>query len=121
VLERQSDAHARGAKIQAIVVTDRQAFARDGECIHSIAGEKLPGAVHIECWIGLCLAALGAAALAAAIGAARGFPMPVVDPTDERKTLVRTMRLSTSDACIRVSAASDGRRLTVDFTVPVNA
>lgn len=103
VLERRGDAQRRGAGVLAEVTGSGHLAAGDaltrgvkggpvtppvigpaevarGDIVVSVAGLHRPDAVCIEHWIGRCFAALGAAAVAAAIAAARGLEVPVLSP-----------------------------------------
>jgi 3-oxoacyl-[acyl-carrier-protein] synthase II len=104
VLERFSDATARGGRALAIVTGWRhmddpaaeftkpgdtgRADSRDSMLV-SVAGFRYPGAIFIEHWVGRCLGAAGSAALAAAIGAAAGCNVPVVDTSDASYVSIR--------------------------------
>ncbi|MCH8251357.1 MAG: hypothetical protein IID36_02775 [Planctomycetes bacterium] len=99
VLERADDAKARGATIIATITPPPSAedeataataaraeidagAASTEEAIVSCATGRRPGGIDIAHWIGHCFAALGAAAIAAAIGAASGREVPVWSEDD---------------------------------------
>ena len=85
VVETAEHASTRSASLLANVVGwDHMATCRDQEGIVSCAGSRCAGAILIEHAAGLCLGAAGAAATAAAIGAASGGVVPVVQPNSER-------------------------------------
>lgn len=111
VLERASDAAKRGARILAVLCTDTapQAGQPRERPLCSTAGFTEPGSVHIESWTGRCLAALGAAAIAAAIGAARGLAIPCASGADPTVVVPRASGDETvTNAHVIVSATSDG-------------
>ncbi len=88
VLQRSDLGTARGPRGLARVVFPREPATGDSlDPIHSLAGSREPGAIYIEHWTGRCLGALGAAAVAAAIGAARGLPVPYVSEADSTLVL----------------------------------
>lgn len=98
VLERESDAARRGAKILAVLpdprLPARPGFA-DGSTVHA-AGFRPNGALCIENWIGRTLGADAAASLAAAIGqmtdsAALGLSGTTVHTTSQTIIRVRGM------------------------------
>ena len=85
VLERLDHAAARGVAPLATVTrtaclptTEARNAAADRGLVSAAPG-RCPGAIFIEHWVGQCFAALGAAAVAAAIGAANGLPVPRVE------------------------------------------
>ena len=88
VLERAEHAQQRRAAPLATVTgsahlsTGGQTATGAGNGIVSAAGIGRSGAIMIEHWIGRCFAALGAAAAAAAIGAARGSEIPLSGTAD---------------------------------------
>ncbi|MFH1110824.1 MAG: beta-ketoacyl synthase N-terminal-like domain-containing protein [Planctomycetota bacterium] len=93
----------------------------------SLAGSREPGAICIEHWTGRCLGALGAAAVAAAIGAARGLPVPYVSDADSTVVAARTLtdkpctepRRVGRDGHVVVRAYSDGGPPTmIELAVP---
>ena len=97
------------------------------ESIRSVAGPRDPGAIFIEHWIGRCLGALGAAAVAAAIGAARGLPVPCISEADSTVMAARTLtdkpctelRRVGGNAHVVVRAYSDGGPPTmIELAVP---
>ncbi len=108
VLEASDVAATRGVKALATVVgwgnMDERAaeFTPPGQAesatasaakILSVAGWRYPGAILIEDWIGRCLGSLGGAAVAAAIGAAGGNSVPLLDQSDLNSTSVRPVAL----------------------------
>jgi len=86
VVERRSSADRRGVKwLAAFEDSDAGSESAVVEMaglqlpvIHSSAGLIQRQSIHIESWIGRCFGASGAAAVAAAIAAARGFVVPMV-------------------------------------------
>jgi len=88
--------------------------------IRSVAGSREPNAVFIEHWIGRCLGALGAAAVAAAIGAAQGLPVPFVSEADSTVVITRTFTDKLrSNGHVVVRASSDGGPpMTIEIVVP---
>jgi 3-oxoacyl-[acyl-carrier-protein] synthase II len=121
VLEREDSARQRGAGVLGLASEPRaapldaesprsaRADARPGE-IRSVAGWRAPGAICIEDWIGRCLGALGAAALAAAVGALHGLPVPVPGSSGE----ARAVASPATDAA--VIAGADGRETRLVIT-----
>ena len=86
----------------------------------SVVGPREPGAIYIEHWTGRCLGALGAAAVAAAIGAARGLPVPYVSEADSTVVIARTLtdKLGRNGHVV-VRAYSDGGPPTmIELAVP---
>ncbi|MCK4658038.1 MAG: hypothetical protein KAV82_00820 [Phycisphaerae bacterium] len=117
VLERAEHARRRGAKPLATVTGYRQTGA-DGPTPHeaddhlvSVAGVRLPGAVVIEHWVGQCFAALGAAALGAAIGAVGNMEVPLADAANAEVVSVGRI-MPAVPAGIRAVADADGAHLT---------
>jgi 3-oxoacyl-(acyl-carrier-protein) synthase len=108
VLEASDAATARGAEALATVVRwghmdewaaefhppehTESATARAARFL-SVAGCRHPGAIFIEDWIGRCPGALGGAAVAAAIGAAGGISVPLLDDSDQHSVSVRRVAL----------------------------
>ena len=86
VMEREGRAADRKARVLARLTGDSSETA-----FVSTAGFRMPGAVFIEHWIGRCIGAGGAAAVAAAIGAAHGLTVPIVDPHDDQKIAVQSV------------------------------
>ncbi len=82
VLERAASAAARGASELAritgfeAVAGDQRAATVGADTVFSTGGAPVPGAIVIEHSIGRCFAALGAAVVAAGIGALAGLPVP---------------------------------------------
>ena len=95
VLEAQATALARGAAPLASITPSRslanQTNAREelDNVILSSGSGPHPGAISIEHWTGRCLGAAGAAALAAAIGAAKGLQVPLADIADRAVVSIR--------------------------------
>jgi 3-oxoacyl-[acyl-carrier-protein] synthase II len=87
-LERADSAAARGVSPLAVVRRSFRTRVNEAlsisphEAIVSCAACGYPGAVFVEHWVGQCFGASGAAALAAAIGAADGEEVPVLNETD---------------------------------------
>lgn len=108
-METEAGAKARGSKALAkiILVGEKQRAgpSRPEQC--SIAGGSEAEAISIQAWIGRTLGADGAAAIGAAIGALRGFKVPLggSDPLVGGKEagigVARTWRISTSGAALR--------------------
>ncbi len=107
VLERSGHASARGARVLARVTASRRPqsvgptfqsakgqaaepvpHTARGPGVLSLAGCRYPGAIFIEDWIGRCLGASGAAAVAAAIGAAGKCNVPILDRTNANSVSV---------------------------------
>ncbi|MGD2108915.1 MAG: beta-ketoacyl synthase N-terminal-like domain-containing protein [Phycisphaerae bacterium] len=61
--------------------TDANILATDGTRVVSVAGLAEPGSISVDHWVGRCIGASGACAVAAAIGAMQGLPVPVGDPS----------------------------------------
>lgn len=108
VLEASEAAAVRGAKALATVAKRGHMDERTAEFsppehtesptgpaarILSVAGCRHPGAIFIEDWIGRCLGALGAAAVAAAIGAAGGISVPLLEDSDPHSVSIRRITL----------------------------
>lgn len=96
VLERREHAVKCGATVLATIVPPfDQSFPEPPDssgapgCVCSTVGFRESGAIFIEHWIGRCLGAQGAAAVAAAIGAGRGLVVPIVNNTDSSVVSVR--------------------------------
>ncbi len=87
VLERQADAKRRGATVRAAIESRPSIREDEAGQICSVAGVSAPGAICIEHWIGRCLGALSAAALAAGIAAATGHTVPTIDQADPTKII----------------------------------
>jgi 3-oxoacyl-[acyl-carrier-protein] synthase II len=98
VLERREHAVERGATVLATIVPSVDQFGPEPRAsaratpstfdpIRSVVGLRESDVIFIEHWIGRCLGALGAAAVAAAIGAARGLPVPCVSEADSTLVL----------------------------------
>ena len=94
VLERWADASKRGTRALAFVTTpSKDTTTRDGTApsdpIVSTAGFARSGAIFMEHKTGNCLGASGAAAVAGAIGAAGGHPVPWID--ENNQVTIRTI------------------------------
>ena len=116
VLERADSAAARGVRPLAAVTgcsrtaTDGPLPAGPERALVSCTSPGRPGAVFIEHWIGCCLGASGAAALAAAIGAADGGDVPLLQAGDEASVSVgriATEGLAAADGSLRALAWAD--------------
>lgn len=121
-LERRDLALKRGATILATIVPPvEQSTSLSLESIRSIAGSREPGAIFVEHWIGRCLGALGAAAVAAAIGAGRGLIVPVVDRPDTMKISARPLCRSepggTATAVV-TAVNDDGHQTSITLMIP---
>lgn len=131
VLERPELVVERGATVLATIVPPFDQCTREPqalacadapspESIRSIAGTREPGAIFVEHWTGRCLGALGAAAVAAAIGAARGLPVPYVSEADSSVVIARilTNKLGRNGHVV-VRADTDGGPPTmIEIAVP---
>ncbi len=130
-LERESDAKRRGAAIHAKVFpalshsvaspkADSPPAAQEntGFALTSAAGVREAGAVWVEHWVGRCLGALSAAAVAAGIFAAWGPPVPFLDPSDASRIGYGSLRLSKSAALLTVVAGDDRATTRLRFLVP---
>jgi hypothetical protein len=106
-LECQASAEARGARPLATVVDHSRSPIEHplpvdpAAAVVSCTSPGQLGAVFIEQWVGRCFGAAGAAALAAAIGAADGGEVPLLDA--DRGATVGVGRLPVEDL-----VASDG-------------
>ncbi len=131
VLERADHAGSRGANPLATLSLidleceeDDQGRGNRGE-IRSAAGIEEEGAIVIEHWIGRCLGALGAAATAAAIGAARGYSVPLLVCRDPNETVVSRCAVggdATSQNVATASIVADagwGCQAAIGLRVPV--
>jgi 3-oxoacyl-[acyl-carrier-protein] synthase II len=132
VLERREHAVDRGATVLATIVPlfdqlppEPQAVAcadsPSAESICSVAGPLCAltkyaptlkgvganGAIYIEHWTGRCLGALGAAAVAAAIGAARGLPVPYVSEADSTLVLSHALSLEGLEGVVAARTLTD--------------
>ena len=129
VLERAESAAARGAVPLATMAgytrspaTEFQAALRPA--LLSCAARGRVGAVFIEQWVGRSPGTTGVAAVAAAIGAARGQPVPVLDAADPVSVSVRPVALDdlrNDDGTVRafVQAATDGGHMTtLELAIP---
>ncbi|UCE59410.1 MAG: hypothetical protein JSU63_18450 [Phycisphaerales bacterium] len=129
VLERSDHAGSRGvtplATLSDIDVTRGGAGAdgEDLEGIRSSAGIEEENTIVIEHWIGRCLGGLGAAATAAAIGAVRGHPLPLLARCDPRETVISRCtptRDATSRDTVAASVTADagsGRRTAIGLRI----
>ncbi len=118
-LERADQADARGAKPLATVARTglaeaarRRAVEVPGTIVSNASADQL-GSVRIESWIGHCFAALAPAAVAAAIGAARGLEVPwivAVDPLRVAGGAVQAITMT------QTAEAPQARALTVADT-----
>jgi len=132
VLERSGQAAARGAGTLAMVTgaayqpAGVHKIPAPGEAIVSVASGRLPGAIFIEHWTGRCLGASGAAAVAAAIAAAEGRNLPLIDAHDPASISIRPVaddHLPAVDGALpaMVLADADGRHRTIlEMAVPRN-
>lgn len=87
-LERADHARSRNATVLAVVADvaqhdDQGPLVANAEgALLADASKPVRAAIWIEHWIGYCFGCLGSAAMAAAIGAARGHEVPVRDDAD---------------------------------------
>ena len=94
-MERFGNAERRGASVLAMIPDHTGAYdlthatTDTADRIVSTAGRRYPGAVFIDDRIGHCLAASGAATVAAAIGAVWGCDVPWIDTRDPNVVIVR--------------------------------
>jgi len=131
VLERTKHAAARGAAPLAVVRGTRQEGSgaeeapRRESAVLSAAPRGGPGSIVIEHWVGRCFAALGSAAVAAAIGAVRGLAVPwliVPDPLRVSAGEILPTNLPTVDGGVRVIVNADaggGHRSVLELAVPL--
>ena len=116
VMERADHAQGRGALPLAAVApsgdaaTDEAAWDPD-QRILSGAGRRRAGTVMIEHQVGQCFAALGAATVAAAIGAAWGLRVPCVNSSGEAAASATTLAVKDyrdAEGNVPASALVDG-------------
>jgi hypothetical protein len=106
VLERESRARERGAKLLAHMIkpeTEEAESSTRPAAIVSGASCRPPGGVFIEAWIGRCPGASAAAALAAANGAVGGHRVPIVAGADESQVAVGRAAMDSlpmTDGCL---------------------
>lgn len=142
VLESASHAAGRGARPLAAVKNWRYTQASSGEdethagmgqaakprdgatSIVSVAGTREIGAICIEHWIGRCIGAWGAAAVAAAIGAAGQHTVPVVESSRPASVSVRSFAVEEirgEDGTVSASVIADadgGHRTVLELQIP---
>ncbi len=115
VVELSSQATARGVEPLATVHRIAQpddsgaVIPATSEALISSAGNRYPGGIFIEDWVGRCLGGAGAAAVAAAIGAARQCEVPVVESSDTESVSsgrIAVDRLPVSEGAIRAVIAA---------------
>jgi len=127
VLETSRHASQRGVRPLAIVTgwdgpPDRA--VGEGVCT-SVAGLLKPGAICIERWIGRCIGASGACAIAAAIGAGKGCVVPIVDSSDPPSVTIASLPPSTvpdgrGAVSVTVQASGvEGGCSTLELSIPV--
>ncbi len=130
VLERAAAAAARGVAPLATITGYRrspvdEAFEPgDDPSIVSCAGCCHAGAVLIEHWLGHSGGAAGPAALAAAIAAADGQPLPILEAAERTAVSVKPVAIDTMKADGRlkaiVCADADGSHMTIlELVIPV--
>jgi len=121
-LQREDDARRRKAPVRARIVPDgSKSDMATAFALTSCAGVREPGAVWIEAWIGHCMAALGAAAVAAGIEAASGAVVPYLDPKDATRVEHGSLRPNQSDARLTVVAGDGPESTTVQFLVTLDS
>jgi len=130
VLERAESAVARGAAPLAMMSGYTRSPITKGlpplaqPALLSCTARGPAGAVFIEHWVGRCPGTAGVAAVAAAIGAARGQSVPVLDEADPVSVSVHPLALGdlrNDDGTVRafVQAASDGGHMTtLELAIP---
>jgi len=127
VLETSRHASERGVQPLAIVTgwdnpPDRPTGA--GACV-SVAGFVEPGAICIEKWVGRCIGASGACAVAAAIGAAKGCEVPIVDSTNPMSVTISSLpqqSMPTGGGAVSVTVQAtnvDGGCSVLELSIPV--
>ncbi len=117
VVESASHAAKRGANILARVVgtshhgaLEQLAEESDAAIVAGTSGYK-GGTIVIEHWTGRCTGALGAACAAAAIGAAKGLPVPIQNHVDSADVSIASLGLegvSTLDGAPLAMVFADG-------------
>jgi len=116
VLEPASRAETRGVDwLAAVDITRRLDTASDTTAEAPFLARALPdqpGAIVVAHWIGNCGGALGAACVAAAIGAGRGYEVPLQDgPSPENfvaTTLCTSVTARERGAHVKTCVAADG-------------
>ena len=101
VLESAAHAASRDAKALASIIrhshdhqrSDDTTAGQEGALLISGTSCRQPGAIVIEHWVGRCPGALGAACMAAAVGAVRGSVVPVRDRADQDAVLAAQIPL----------------------------
>jgi 3-oxoacyl-(acyl-carrier-protein) synthase len=128
LLEHAASAERRGVAPLAVVRDSAQSSATHwnapADCqLLSCAGCCVPGAIAIEQWIGGCLAAAGAATVAAAIGAAWGTIVPFYDTSNPSTVQERSVSVESGDvsfggvAACAIADADGGGRTMIELRV----
>lgn len=117
-MERESDARRRGALVRAKFLSHSDDSTNTAFELTSCAGIRRPGAIWIEHWTGHCLGAHGAAALAAGIETASGFPVPYLSTRDPSILEYGPLRTAKNDALLTVVAGDENASTSARFIVP---
>jgi 3-oxoacyl-[acyl-carrier-protein] synthase II len=132
VMESAGHASARGAKPLAAIIRCAPRGSSDdlkrteGNAVRSGTCGKEAGTIVIDHWMGHCPGSLGAACVAAAIGAARGHAVPIRDPKSQNGvevSRVQVERLRVENGTVRgvvFADTDDTRGTTVELTIPLN-
>lgn len=132
VMERLRHANIRKVKPLALIQdvdpsSDFQSPLDTNNKIVSTSTTRIPGAIFIEHWTGLSLAASGPAALAACIYAAQNNNnVPVVDETADQKITIRQIDIDSyrgkdGNISATVAAYSENiRRTLIELSIPAN-
>ncbi len=130
ILERAASAAARGRPVLGVIQGgDRSPINRlrpptPGDVLLSCAGCGWAGAVFVEHWVGRCGGAAGAAALAGAIGATDGGPVPLLGPDRPGQCAVAPIpldRFADTDGAVRAAVqacADNAHATTIELTIP---
>jgi len=132
VIESAAHASARGARPLAAIsrcaprVSSDELKRTQVDAVRSGTCGKEAGTIVIDRWMGHCPGSLGAACVAAAIGAVHGHALPICDPksrTGVGVSRVQVDRLPVEDGMVRgvvYADTDDTRGTTVELTIPLN-